>query len=99
MKPKRNDDKLKAYSKDGQMQAAPGYKMAIQPKKGESATKNLTVGRTSAMVNNGIYAPKPTEAAKTAAPAPAQKSNWKAPSSKQTGMSKSMKTGGKGRKC
>jgi len=77
--------------------AKTGKKMAVQPKKGESATKNLTVGRASAMVQNGIYAPKPTAAAKTAAPM--KKSNWKAPSSKQTGMGKAMKVGGKGKKC
>ena len=78
--------------------AKTGKKMAIQPKKGESATKQLNVGRASAMVDNGIYAPKPTTQAKAPVPAPV-KQNFKAPSSRQTGMKMQMKKGGKGGKC
>lgn len=76
-----------------------GKKMVIQPKKGETASKSLTVGRSSTTVPNGILAPKPTAVVKVTAPAPAKKSNFKAPSSKNTGMKQAMKTGGKGRKC
>lgn len=80
--------------------AKAGKRMAMQPKMGESAKKNLTVGRASTTTKNGIYVPKPTAAAKKAA-APVKKSNWKAPSSKGTGMGKAMKTGSKsgGMKC
>ena len=78
--------------------AKQGKKMVIQPKKGESASKQINVGRASAMVDNGIYAPKPTTSAKAPTPAPT-KSNWKAPTSRQTGMKMQMKKGGKGRKC
>lgn len=91
-----NTGKLKAYSKDGQMQAAPGYKHTLTPKKGESATKTLKVGTTSKEVPNGAYIPKPTTVAK--APAP-KKSSLKAPSARQTGMKMQMRKGGKGGKC
>jgi hypothetical protein len=74
-----------------------GKKMGVQPKAGESARKNLTVGRSSTSIQNGIYVPKPTAASK--APAPAKKSNYKSPTSKQTGMSKAMKRGNKGKMC
>jgi hypothetical protein len=80
--------------------------MAIQPKKGESPTKQLNVGRSSTSIANGILAPKPTTAMKAApvtpkpAPKPA-KSNFKAPSYRQTGMKMAMKKGPKrgGSKC
>jgi hypothetical protein len=78
--------------------AKQGKKMAIQPKQGEPAKKQLNVGRASTMVDNGIFVPKPTTSAKAPVPAPT-KQNWKAPTSKQTGMKKAMKVGGKGRKC
>lgn len=90
--------KSSVASKNGQTVAGSGKKMAIQPKKGESARKNLTVGRASAMVNNGIYAPKPTTSASKSTPAP-KKTKWKAPSKKQTGFKKAMKVGGKGKRC
>jgi hypothetical protein len=93
MKPKNpNSDIASGYANSGK-------KMVVQPKKGESASKNLTVGRSSTNVQNGIYVPKPTAAAKVAAPTPVKKSNFKAPSSKQTGMGKAMKKGGKGKMC
>ncbi|MAN85563.1 MAG: hypothetical protein CL555_01445 [Algoriphagus sp.] len=88
---KKSGDIASSYGKAGK-------KMAVQPKKGEAASKNLSVGRSSKMVQNGIYAPKPTTAAKAPAPKP-QRSNWKAPSSKQTGMKRAMKVGGKGKRC
>jgi hypothetical protein len=78
--------------------AKQGKKMAIQPKQGESAKRQLNVGRASTMVDNGIYAPKPTTSAKAPTPAPT-KSNWKAPTSRQTGMKKAMKIGNKGKRC
>jgi hypothetical protein len=91
MKPKNpTSDIASDYAKTGK-------KMAIQPKKGESAKKQITVGRATAMVDNGIFAPKPTAAAK--APVAVKKTTFKAPSGKQTGMKMQMKKGGKGRKC
>lgn len=78
--------------------AKTGKKMVIQPKKGASVTKTVKVGDASATVKNGIYAPKPTTAAKAAAPAP-KKTKFKAPTMKQTGMKMALKKGGKGRKC
>lgn len=87
-----NPGKLKAYSKDGQMQAAPGYKHTLTPKKGESATKTLKVGTASKEVPNGAYIPKPTTAAKAPTPAPT-KSSFKAPSARQTGMKMQMRKG------
>lgn len=77
-----------------------GKRMAIQPKSGQSATKNLIVGSASTPVKNGIYVPKPTAAAKAPVKAPkATKSTFKSPSMKSTGMKKAMKVGGKGKKC
>ena len=91
MKPKKDTSDIASdYAKSGK-------RMAIQPKKGESASKQMNVGSASTMVKNGIYVPKPTAAAK--APAPVKKTNFKAPSNKQTGMKMAMKKGGKGRKC
>ena len=78
--------------------AKQGKKMAIQPKQGESAKKQLNVGRASTMVDNGILVPKPTTSAKAPVPAPVKQS-FKAPSSRQTGMKQAMKKGGKGRRC
>lgn len=78
--------------------AKAGKKMVIQPKQGESAIKQLKVGSATTSVKNGIYAPKPTTAAKQPTPAPA-KTKFKAPTAKQTGMKMQMKKRGKGGKC
>ena len=96
MKPDKkvtNSDVASDYAKSGK-------RMVMQPKPGESAKKNLTVGRSSTMVNNGVYVPKPTAAAKAPVKAvKATKSNFKSPSSRQTGMKQAMKKGGKGPRC
>lgn len=97
-----NDKKKRAYSSNGQMKAPDGQKMTIVPKKGESSTKQVKVGRASADMPNGIIAPKPTTSAKFSAPVKvAKKPSYKAPNSRQTGMKKMSKTGSKrgGMKC
>lgn len=102
MPDKKKKSSSKAYSSEGQMKAADGYKMTIKPKAGESASKNLTVGRASTTVKLGIYAPAPTTSAKFSAPTKiAKKSNYKAPSARKTGMKSMSKMGSKrgGMKC
>lgn len=91
MKKNPNTDIASTYQKVGK-------KMAIQAPKGQSTTKKIQVGRASDMVKNGIYVPKPTTGAKKAAPTP-KKTKFKTPTSKQTGLKKAMKVGGKGKRC
>lgn len=101
MKPKKTNDpsdKMRTTTKEGNIVARPGYKMGLLPKKGELTTKQIEVMGAKTMANNGIYAPLPVTQAKAPTAKPT-KSNWKAPTSKQTGMKKAMKVGGKGKKC
>jgi hypothetical protein len=75
-KKKQASKPLKMYSKDGQMVAAPGYKIGIIPKKGEAPTKKIKGPFGSeATVPNGIYGPVPAgPGGKVAAAAPKKKS-------------------------
>jgi hypothetical protein len=73
-KKKQASKPLKVYSKDGQMVAAPGYKIGVIPKKGEAPTKKIKGPFGSeATVMNGIYGPVPAGPGGKAAAAPAKK--------------------------
>lgn len=90
-KSKTTGDVARDYAKSGK-------RMAIQPKKGQSSSKNVKVGNATATMKNGIYTPRPTTGAKKATPAP-KKPKWKAPSSRKTGLKGAMKRGNKGKRC
>lgn len=77
MAKKRNDGRV--ISKDGQTVAAPGYKMTLTPKKGDTAMKDVEVLKGAKKVNlpNAPYMPKPTTSAKKQIVKPAAKSKVK----------------------
>jgi hypothetical protein len=58
-KKKEASKPLKAYSKGGQMVAAPGYAMGITPKKDGKTHKMLQSKYGTMVVPSGIIAPKP----------------------------------------
>lgn len=74
-KKKEASKPLKAYSKGGQMVAAPGYAMGITPKKDGKTHKMLQSKNVTLVVPSGIIAPKPLgPGGKAAAAAPKKKS-------------------------
>lgn len=88
-KGKEEKRKSRVVSKAGQQtQAAPGYKFAASPKKGQPATKKQEVVKGAKQVSmpNAPYIPKPAGPGAKAASAPAKqkktKSNWKGGSAK-----------------
>lgn len=80
---KRKKPRAVKDKKSGQTVAAPGYKMATTPKRGESATKQITPvkGASSVTSKNGPYIPQPVAKSPSKA-APAKKSSYKGGSKK-----------------
>lgn len=72
--PKKKDQpKSKIGGGVGRTVAAPGYKMAITPKKGGPSDQIVSVGNFSSNVQSGIYAPQPVAPATKVAVAPVKK--------------------------
>ena len=73
VKKKKDQERPKVVTSQGQTKAAQGHKLTPTPKKGESSIKMKEVMGKQVMMPNAPYMPKPTSSAKHQKPSSNQK--------------------------